>query len=474
MPETKKLLSVADVDRLTIDEVHRLYRDHVNSSKVDLLKMFGFGRDLADHSEGVWIHTKSGRKVLDFTGGIGVLNHGHNHPRILKVRREFQERRKMEVHKNYFSQYVAALSHNLAALLPGDLDYCFFPNSGSEAVDGAMKTAWKYHDLKRDMILYSDVAFHGKLFGAASVTHSPENHYPYPKVPNTAQFIYDDLASVQAMVDRHRKPNGECNIAGLILEPFNVSNMRPASEAFLRGVRQICDREDIVMIYDEVYSGWCKTGHLFNFMQYEGLLPDVLCMAKSFGGGKASISGLVTRAKIFKRAFDNPVSSNLQTSTFYGFGEETVTAIEAVNIMVEEDYVGKSRHIGQRLRAGLETLQGKHPGLITRFQGAGALYGIFFKEGPAILNALINKIPSELYQDPRFMKKLITLSIVSDLYDEHGIMSFTSLGLDIHLIVAPPLVITDEEIDIFLSSLDKTLSKGLITLVLNFAKKKFL
>src|SRR4051812_40477658 len=126
------LYSVEEAERLSIEDVHGLYREHVNSARVDLLKNFGFGNDLVDHSEGVWIHLKSGKKILDFTGGIGVLNHGHNHPRILKVRKNFEDRKRMEVHKNYFSPWVAALSHNIAALLPGDLDYCFFPNSGSE------------------------------------------------------------------------------------------------------------------------------------------------------------------------------------------------------------------------------------------------------------------------------------------------------------------------------------------------------
>ena len=78
------------------------------------------------HSEGIYIYTKNGEKILDFTGGIGVLNHGHNHPRILKARQQFQSEKRMEVHRNYFSQYIAALSSNIATLLPGDLNYCFF------------------------------------------------------------------------------------------------------------------------------------------------------------------------------------------------------------------------------------------------------------------------------------------------------------------------------------------------------------
>jgi Aminotransferase class-III len=87
--------------------------------------------ELLTIAEGCWICTRDGRRILDFTGGVGVLNHGHNHPRILAVRKKFAEQRRMEVHKTYFSPYVAALSHNLAQLLPGDLSMSFFPNSGA-------------------------------------------------------------------------------------------------------------------------------------------------------------------------------------------------------------------------------------------------------------------------------------------------------------------------------------------------------
>ncbi len=136
------LITVDDCERLSTSQVHELYRAHVNKSQVSLMTSFGFGRELVDHAEGSWIHTRDGRRILDFTGGVGVLNHGHNHPRILAARRRFQEQRRMEVHKTYFSPYIAALGHNLARLLPGDLNLSFFPNSGAEAVEGAVKLAY--------------------------------------------------------------------------------------------------------------------------------------------------------------------------------------------------------------------------------------------------------------------------------------------------------------------------------------------
>ena len=109
-----QLYSVDDCESMTTKQVHGLYRDHVNRSQVSLMTSFGFGQELVERAEGVYIHQRDGRRILDFTGGVGVLNHGHNHPRILAARLRFQEQRRMEVHKTYFSPYVAALGHNLA------------------------------------------------------------------------------------------------------------------------------------------------------------------------------------------------------------------------------------------------------------------------------------------------------------------------------------------------------------------------
>jgi len=280
-----RLFTLSECEELGIEQIWELYRQHVNPGQVDLISSFGFGRDLIEKAEGAWITTRSGRRILDFTGGVGVLNHGHNHPRILKAREDYAKARRMEVHKNFFSPYVAALSHNVAQLLPGDLDVCYFPNSGAESVEGAMKLAYKYHGGRRSHVLHADISFHGKLFGSASVTGSPELHFRFPQIPGTAAFAYDDLESVRELVGRLRQPNGESDVYAVLIEPLNASSLRACSERFLVELRRLCEREDIVLIFDEVYTGWAKTGELFYFMRYP-VVPDVLTMAKSFGAGK--------------------------------------------------------------------------------------------------------------------------------------------------------------------------------------------
>lgn len=444
----------------------------MNASRVNLLSSFGFGNDLASYSEGAYIFTKSKKKILDFTGGIGVLNHGHNHPRILKVRKKFQNELRMEVHRNFFSPYIAALGHNIATILPGDLNYSFFVNSGSESVEWALKTAFKYHNGTRNAVLYSDIAFHGKLFGAESVTSSPENSFNYPKIPQTHKFKYNDIDSVKRLIEKIKTETGELDIAAVIIEPFNVSNLLECSEPFLKELRSVCDDLDIILIFDEVYSGWCKTGSLFNFMKFDNIIPDVLCTAKSIGGGKSSISGLITREKVFKKAFDAPSSANLQTTTYYGFGEETVTAIEAINIIKEENFEDKAKNIQSLMEPELNRLLSKYPKIIKEFRGSGALFGLFINKPNKIINQAINILPGELFKDARFLEKLILSSIIDDLYEDGRVLTFTSLGRDLHLIISPPLIVKKDEIDYFINALDKTLSKGILRLVGKFCKNK--
>jgi putrescine aminotransferase len=463
------LLSVDDCDALSVRQVHDLYRRHVNRSQVRLMTSFGFGRELVDHAEGAYLYLRDGRRILDFTGGVGVLNHGHNHPRIMAARRRFAQRRRMEVHKTYFSPYVAALAHNLAELLPGDLSMSFLPNSGAEAVEGAVKLAYKYHGGKRQTILHADISFHGKLLGSGSLTGAGRHQFAYPGIPGVIPFRYGDLDSVRAAVAAH--PG---DVYAILIEPFSASTVSWCSEEFLRGLRELCTAQDIVLVFDEIYTGWGKTGSLFYFMRYPGLIPDVLTTSKSFGGGKSSISAYVAREPVFRRAYDNPTDALLHSTstTYYGFGEECATAIEAVNIAVEDDYPARARRIERLLGPGLQRIAKQHPDAVARVAGAGALWGVFVDGGPRVLDLAAKLAPAGLARDPRLRSKLVTASVINALYTDHHVYSYYALNGDNPLVVGPPLVAEPDDVEYFLDSLDTVLGQGLTRLLTRFVAQK--
>jgi|HigsolmetaAR206D_1030411.scaffolds.fasta_scaffold00995_5 putrescine aminotransferase len=469
-----KLISLEQAEQLSVKEVHDLYRRYVNRSQVNLMTSFGFGRELVDHAEGAIIHTRDGRQILDFTGGVGVLNHGHNHPRILAARRRFQEQRRMEVHKTYFSPYLAALSHNLAAVLPGDLNMSFLPNSGAEAVEGAVKLAYKYHGGRRNTIMHADISFHGKLLGSGSLTGGAQNHFKFPGIPGTVSYPYGDLEALREKVAAARNERGECDVYAILIEPFSASTMRYCDESFLRGLRELCTAEDIVLIFDEIYTGWGKTGSLFYFMRYPGLVPDVLTTSKSFGGGKSSISAYVAREPIFRKAYDNLTDAMMQSTstTYYGFGEEAATAIEAINIAIEEDFPARAAQIERVLGPGLQRLAKEHPDIISGVAGAGALWGVFLEHNSTILNLAAKLAPGGFAKDPLFGIKLITCAVIDNLYREHNIYTYYTLNGRSPLVVAPPLVVSDAQVEHFLNCLDATLSEGLPKLLTRFVQGK--
>ncbi|BCB75383.1 aspartate aminotransferase family protein [Phytohabitans flavus] len=463
------MLSVEDCDDLTVGQVHDLYRRFVNRSQVNLMTSFGFGRELVERAEGAYLHLRDGRRILDFTGGVGVLNHGHNHPRILDVRQRFAERRRMEVHKTYFSPYVAALGHNLAELLPGDLNMSFLPNSGAEAVEGAVKLAYKYHGGRRHTVLHADISFHGKLLGSGTLTGASRGHFAFPGISGAVPFTYGDLDSVRAAVAAHKG-----DVYAILIEPFSASTVNWCSEEFLRGLRELCTAEDIVLIFDEIYTGWGKTGSLFYFMRYPGLVPDVVTTSKSFGGGKSSISAYVARQPVFRKAYDNATDALLHSTstTYYGFGEECATAIEAVNIAVEDDYPGRARRIEEQLAPGLKRIAKEHPDEVARVAGAGALWGVSIGGGPRVLDLAAKIAPGGLARDPRFRAKLVTAAVVNALYQDHDIYSYYALNGDNPLIVGPPLIVEPDEVDRFLDALDAVLGQGITKLLTRFAAQK--
>jgi putrescine aminotransferase len=471
----KKLYSIEEAENFKIDDIWALYRKYVNNSQVDLISSFGFGNDKVKKAEVIYIYTTDGKKIYDFTGGVGVLNHGHNHPRILRARKKFSESKKMEVHKNYFSPYIAALSCNIANLLPSDLNISYFPNSGAEAVEGAIKMAYKYHDGKRGVILHSDISFHGKTIGASNITSSVETaYYKFQKVLNTDSFKFNDIESVKEKINLHKK-NNKSDIYAIITETFSASSINKCSEKFLRELRKICDQENIILIFDEIYSGWCKTGKLFYFMNYENLIPDILTSAKSLGGGKASIACYTCRDHIFKKAYDNQKDATLHSTTFNGFGEETITAIEAINIIVEEDFEKKSIQIGENICQSLNNLKKKHNNIISEVRGSGCLNGIVINTSFAdkYLKPILNIIPIEFLKDETSVKKIIVASIIFDLYRSYNILTFYGSNKDIPLKVAPSILAKKEDIDYFENSLDQVLNKGLMKLVSNFVSQKF-
>ena len=226
-----KIYTVEEASKLEIKEVHSLYNAFINPNQTKIFSTLPFGQETFETAEGVNIFTTGGKKILDFTGGLGVLGLGHNHPRILNVRINFQKAKKLEVHKIFFSKYMAALSGSIGSLLPEKLNKSFFLNSGAEAVEAAIKITFKSFNGNKKNILYSDKSYHGKLIGSGSVSGSYRKNNIFPEMKNCESFKFNDPEDLEKKVNMLETNND--GVYAVIIEPFSASMLEPCSDSFL-------------------------------------------------------------------------------------------------------------------------------------------------------------------------------------------------------------------------------------------------
>lgn len=467
-----KTYSLKEVDELNIIEVQDLYNKYVNHGQVNLLSSFSPARLLVEKSEGQYLWLKNGRKISDFTAGIGVLNLGHNHPAILKARIEFQNQKKMEVHKNFLSPYVAALAHSISTILPSKLSISYFCNSGAEAVEGAIKLAYKSFNGKRNRVASANISFHGKLMGTGGLTGSPEIKFKWPTIPNIDKFEYNNIESVRKIIINNIIGEESSHYA-IIIEPFNASNVQECDAKFLLELRLLCDKYKIPLIFDEVYTGWAKTGDWFYFMHHN-ITPDILTMSKSFGGGKSSISGFVANKELFNLAYGKDIDSTLHSTTYNGFGEECITSLEAIRVINEEKLLSNAVSIEKYLLPKLITFKNSYPSWVINARGKGALLGLILNSDiNPIIDKLIDYIPFGVLSDENFRKKLVVSSVIHKLFEEYNFLTYFGSNIDIPLIIAPTLMSNQNDWREFIDSLESIFKKNKLEIIYEFAKFKY-
>ena len=471
----KKLYSVDEANKLSIEEVQRLYSKFINPNQTKIFSSLPFGKEIFNKAEGVFLYTRDGKKILDFTGGLGVLGLGHNHKRIIEARIKFQRENSVEVHKIIFSRYMAALSSSIASLLPKNLNKSFFLNSGAEAVEAAIKISFKSFKGKKKYILYSNKSYHGKLIGSGSISGSYRVNNQFPVMENCENFKFNDVKDLGEKVNEFQKKGG---VYAVIIEPFSASLLETCSNEFIEKLFNLKKRFGFKIIFDEVFTGFFKSKKMFYFQNFDGYEPDIICLSKTLGGGKSSISCLVVNDDLYDKAYGGLNDTFLHTTTYNAFGEESVTALEALNIVSDPNFKIKVEKLSDLLLMKLSKLNEDHKDKIDKIKGNGILNGIVFKSFSSQLAELIEKVPLKFIQNKSFFLKKITATAVScELYEKYNILtSINDSSSSNHLCISPALIIDEKDVNYFFDSLDKVLGQGLnlksIDLIINFIKSK--
>ncbi len=339
----------------TAEEVIALEKEYV-------LQNYGRYPLVLDRGKGVYVYDPNGKRYLDLLSGIGVNALGHAHPRIVKVIRE-QAGRLIHTSNLYYNEFQGKLAKKLAEL--SGLQRSFYCNSGTEATEGALKMI-RAHGNKistsKFEIVSVDNSFHGRTFGALSVTGQPKYRKDFePLLPGVKFVPLNDITALEQVVSERT--------AGIILEAIQgEGGVYPMSEEFIRKSRELCDRYDALLVDDEVQCGVGRAGKYFSYQLLDPVvMPDVLTLAKPLGCG-VPMGAIVTN----ERAAAS-IASGMHGSTFGGGALVCRVALEFFDIL--DELLPSIERVGTYFRMRLRELQHKHS-FIKEVRGAGLMIGV--------------------------------------------------------------------------------------------------
>jgi 4-aminobutyrate aminotransferase len=336
------------------------------------------------HGEGHRLYDTNGRAYLDFANGIAVTALGHAHPRVTAAVHAQVDRLLGPVHAIGFAEPTVRLAAMLAGTFPDPLDAVLFLNGGSEAIDGAIKLARRATG--RPAILAFRGAFHGRTVGATSLTSSNVNYrtgyepllpgvylLPFPAVYR--DFGGDEARAVQVCLDHLRDLLATTvpasSVAAIVIEPVQgEGGYYPAPVAFLQALRALCDQHGILLVADEVQSGFGRTGRMWAF-EHADIVPDVVCVAKAIANG-LPLSGIVTSKSLQERW-----GRGAHGTTYGGNPVACAAGIAVLETIRDEQLVANAAARGAELTGGLRELMAEHPG-IGDVRGPGLMIGVEF------------------------------------------------------------------------------------------------
>lgn len=463
MQKRPDLLSVEDAKALPVQRVRDLFERHLNPGQLHFLKLLGFDEILIRRASGMYYYDQNDRPILDFFGGFGSLAYGHNHPRIVEARKRFQDESRHEICIAFMSQYSTALAHNLAAIAPKELNTVFFTNCGSVANEAALKLAERYAGPKRTTVAFASNSFHGKTRAALSVTDSEFYQNGFTLLGNRRRVTFGNLDSLEEAF------RSDPSIGTFIVETVQGgAGIVLADAAYWEGVRELCTKYNVTWLADEVQCGIGRTGRFFAFEHY-GVVPDIVTLAKSLGGGKTAIGAYIARREIHAKAYGPPKVALIHgPATFSGMGEGCITAIEALNVLYDEQLIENSVAMGKRLLDGLRALQQRYPRLIKEVRGLGLMVGIEFADVSDTLPFGLRQMVALL--DDKLKGSLCGFIGALLLRDHATLVAFTEYNRNV-IRLEPPLVVREEHIDQFLRSFDAVLSLGVSGIVGRYVRQ---
>ena len=391
--------------------------NYINTAEAALLHTYNRYQIVLEKGDGVYLYDTEGKKYLDFAAGIAVCSLGYGHPEYKQALKD-QIDDLMHTSNLFYSKPVAKAADMLKEA--SQMDRVFFTNSGTEAIEGALKAARKYAYTKntgRYEFIAMNHSFHGRSMGAVAVTGTEKYRTPFEPLIGGVNFAeFNDLESVKSLIND--------KTCAIIMEPIQgEGGIYPAEEGFLKGVRELCDEHGILLIFDEIQCGVGRSGSMFAWQGY-GVKPDIMAMAKAIGNG-VPVGAFAMTEKVAECSL-----APGDHGTTYGGNPFVCAAVASVlDIMKKENVLDNVQKVGAYLEDKLNALVERNEFVEAR-------------RGKALMQGLVLKKPVG-----DVIKKAM----------EHGLIAISAGGNVLRLV--PPLVITEEHVDEMVEKLEKALTE---------------
>jgi len=420
-----------DVTALVAQETENtlaLHRQYLNPQMVNVVRLLGYEQDYVK-AKGQYLYDAQGRQYLDLLSGFGVFAVGRNHPGVVAALQQTLQTELPNLVQMSLSTLSGILAKKLAAVTPGALDKLFFCNSGTEAVEAAIK--FSRYFTGRPGIIYCDHAFHGMTLGSLSISADEELTTGFgPLLPACKRIPFNDLDALERALWSRQA-------AAFIVEPIQGKGVVVPDESYLRDAQELCARCGTLFVADEVQTGMGRTGAWWAVDHWQ-VEPDMLLMAKALSGGFIPVGAVAMKKTIMDKVYSSIDRADVHGSTFSKNNMAMAAGIAALDVLHGERLIEKAAQTGTSLLTGLAAVK-TDGGLLKDARGKGLMIGLEF-EAPAApeLAACWNQFESA-------RPGLFSIALTCVLLKQHRILSEVS-DYQMNLIkVMPPLGITEAD-----------------------------
>lgn len=364
-------------------------------------------------AEGIFLYDDKGRKFIDLVSGVSVSNIGHRHPKVIDA---IEEQLKKYLHLMVYGKYIQTpqvqLAGKLTSVLPETLSSVFFVNSGSEAIEGALKLAKRITG--RSEILAFKNAYHGSTHGALSVLGNEEMKYAYRPLLPEVRFLEFDIEADLKQIN--------AGTAAVLIEPIQAeAGILIPNIEYIQKLREICNKTGTMLIFDEIQMGFGRTGKLFAFEHF-GIAPDILCLAKGMGGGMP-IGAFISSKEFMSTLTHKPALGHI--TTFGGHPVSCAAALASLQVIIDEQLAEKADEKGKMFKSEVE----KHP-VVGSIRQIGLMLAVEIRHA---------------YSVPKLIK----------IMQKNGLIVDQFLFNNSSFRIAPPLTISKKEIQFVIDQLKK-------------------